>query len=164
MKDKTTKHPSLKYDIETAYQAAATMLSFILCTGESFVIRDFDIRDDKFEFEYCYPAEQEDADTREVTAFLCELAGYLAGHALYTGEILSSKKYGIDEPDLTEHFDNQVKILIDLCQNEFSGFFQEMLRALSKCGRQRGDRIERIFLKNFDGELGEDVDVEFRHN
>lgn len=164
MANRKFNQPISRYDTETAYQAAATTLSFILCTGESFVIRDFDIRDDKFEFEYCYPAEQEDADTREVTAFLCELAGYLAGHALFTEEILSSEKYGIDEPDLTEHFDNQIKILIDLCQNEFSGFFQEMVKVLSKCGRLRGNRIERIFLKNFDGVLGEDVDVEFRHN
>lgn len=163
MKNKKTKHPVSRYNMETAFQAAATALSFILNTGESFVIRDFDIRDDKFEFEYCYPAEQEDADDRKIIAFLSELAGYIAGHALYIGEILSSEKFGIDEPD-SKHFDNQIKILIDLCQNEFSGFFQEMTRKLSKCGMLSGNQIERIFLKNFDGEFGEEVDVEFRRN
>lgn len=164
MTHKKTKQSYSRYDMESVYQATATTLAFILSTGESFVIRDIDIRDDGYECEYCYPAENEDADKREFISFLCRLSGEIAGHALYSGEILSSEEFGIDEPDLTEHFDNQVKILIDLCQNEFSGFFQEMVRTLSKCGRLRGDRIERIFLKHFDGELGEEVDVEFRRN
>lgn len=159
-----TQKPNPKYDMETAYVAAATIVSLIVSTREAFVIREFDIRNDKFEFEYCFPDNPEGNDTRRDLAYLCEILGEIAGHALFSGEILGSEVFGFDDQECIDHMDNQAKILIDLCQNKHANFFQDLVQQLSKHGWLCGDRIEESFLKHFEGEIGEAIDVEFRKN
>lgn len=162
MKNKKTKQPISKYDIETAYRAAATTLSFIINTRESFAIRELDIRGEDLDFAYCYPNDPKKSESRDELAVLCEIMGTIAGHALYTGEIFSIKDFGFDKRECIEHLDKQAKILIDLCRNQYNGFFQNMVRRLSRHGRLCGNCIEDIFLKHFKGKIAGKIDVEYR--
>lgn len=160
MKDKQIK-PRPKYDMDSAYQAAAAALSMIISTRETFVIRQFNIRGGKFDFDYCFPVETDDDEKREIMAYLCEIVGTIAGHALYCGEILSAESLGIEDVEFREHLDYQAKVLLGFCQNEYSGCIQEMAKSMSHCGRLFGHQIENIFLKHFHGKV-EEREVEYR--
>lgn len=159
---KKVKQPFPKYDMETAYRAVATTLSFIINTRESFAIRELDIRGENLDFAYCFPDDPKQSESRDVLAVLCELMGTIAGHALYLGEIISSGELGVDDSECIEHLDEQARILINLCKNEYNGFFREMVQRLSKHGRLCGNCIEDIFLKHYDGVVREATDIEYR--
>lgn len=160
MTNKKQPKPKPKYNMDAAYQAAATALSFIISTRESFVIRQFNIRGD-ISFDYCFPTGLENSEDREGIAFVCDIVGTIAGHALYCGEILSAESLGIDDVELREDLDHQAKIFLGFCQGEYSGFIEEMAEKMSQCGRLCGHQIENIFLKHFNGKV-EERDVEYK--
>lgn len=160
MKKKKQSKLKPKYDMDSAYQAAATTLSFIISTRESFVIRQFNIRGD-IRFDYCIPQGLEKEEDRESMAFICDIVGTIAGHALYCGEILSAESLGIEDVEFREYLDCQAKVLLGSCQDKCCGFIQEMAKRMSECGRLCGHQIERIFLKHFNGKVMK-RDVEYK--
>ena len=160
MTKKKQPKPKPKYDMDSAYQAAATALFLIISTRESFVIRQFNIRDD-ISFNYCFPKGLENDEDRDCIAFISDIVGTIAGHALYCGEILTAESLGIDDVEFRELLDYQAKVLLGFCQGEYSGFIQEMAKRMSECGRLCGHQIENLFLKHFDGKVEERA-VEYR--